>query len=123
MSTDSAATTELIALLRKTPEHDGLIEALGRPAPGRPEAIADALGSADDGLAGALIGSLAHMGSPEAMRAIREALSSKNDAARRASAAALLALQDRESTALLEHAALKDPDPEVRRICAAALHP
>lgn len=120
---DRAATSELIALIRRAPEDDALIEALGRPAPGRAEVISDALGSADDGLAHALIGSLAHMSSPEALRAIRDALSSKNDAARRASAAALLALQDRESTGLLEQAALKDPDPEVRRICAAALHP
>jgi HEAT repeat protein len=119
---DAATTLELIALLSKNPERESLVRALGRPAPGRVAAIGAALASADDDAASALVGSLAHMGSPEALDGIRRALESKNDAARRASAAALLALQDAESAQALAHAALKDPDAEVRRISAAALH-
>ncbi len=119
---DAAATDELIALLRKNPERETLVAALGHTAPGRVRAIGDALVSADDAVAGALVGSLAHMGSAEALDAIRQGLHSKNDAARRASAAALVALQDAESAPALAQAALKDPDAEVRRISAAALH-
>jgi HEAT repeat protein len=121
--TDPIATQELIALLRKTPERASLVPALGRPAPGRVGAIADALAAADDALAAALVGSLAHMQTPEALDAIRQALESSNDAARRASASALVALQDPDSYAALAHAALRDHDAEVRRISAAALHP
>jgi HEAT repeat protein len=120
--TDSATTTELIALLFKGPERETLVQALGHTAPGRVEAISSALAVAHDAVAAALVGSLAHTGSPEALGAIRRALESKNDAARRASASALLALQDAESTTALAHAALKDPDAEVRRISAAALY-
>ncbi len=119
---DAAATNELITLLRKAPHREPLVEALSRPAPGRIEAISDALASADDATAGALVGSLARMSSPDSLQAIRATLSSRNDAARRASASALVALQDRESSLALEQAALKDPDAEVRRICAAVLN-
>jgi HEAT repeat protein len=119
---DPAATNELIALIAKSPERESLVQALGHAAPGRVEAINDALASADDALAAALVGSLAHAGSPEALDAIRKGLDAKNDATRRAAAAALLALQDAESAPALAHAALKDPDAEVRRISAAALH-
>lgn len=120
---DAVATQELIALLRKNPERRALVPALGNPVPGRVAAISDALDSADDAVAGALVGSLAHIRSLEALDAIRHALQSRNDAARRASASALVALQDEESVALLAQAALKDPDPEVRRISTAALPP
>lgn len=119
---DPAATRELVALVVKAPEREALVQALGHPAPGRVEAINEALATADDALATALVGSLAHTGSPEALDAIRKGLSAKNDATRRASASALLALQDAESAAALAHAALKDPDAEVRRISAAALN-
>jgi HEAT repeat protein len=120
--TDMAATRALVALLLKAPEREALIQALGHPAPGRIEAIGDAIASADDTTAAALLGSLARMNTAEATEAIRRALQSPNDAARRASASALLALQDTESAAALAHAALKDPDAEVRRISAAALN-
>lgn len=119
---DAAATSQLIALIVKSPEREALVQALGHAAPGRVEAITDALVNADDAVAGALVGSLAHTGSPEALSAIRRSLGAKNDATRRAAAGALLALQDVESATALAHAALKDPDAEVRRISAAALH-
>ncbi|HTQ08063.1 MAG TPA: HEAT repeat domain-containing protein [Polyangiaceae bacterium] len=119
---DEAATTVLIALVVKTPDREALVQALGHAVPGRVEAIRDALLTADDSVASALVGSLAHTGSREAIDAIRNGLQAKNDATRRASASALLALQDAESATALAHAALKDPDAEVRRISAAALH-
>lgn len=119
---DALATSELIKLLIKTPERESLVQALGHAAPGRVQAITDALVGADDAVASALVGSLAHTGSVEAMEAIRKGLQAKEDSTRRASAAALLALQDAESATALAHAALKDPDAEVRRISATALH-
>jgi HEAT repeat protein len=119
---DEATTSELIALIVKTPEREALVQALGHPAPGRVQAIGDALATADDALAAALVGSLAHTHSSEATEAIRRSLASKNDATRRAAASALLALQDAESATALADAALRDPDAEVRRISAAALY-
>jgi HEAT repeat protein len=118
---DIAATNELILLLLDAPTEQSLIRALAKPAPDRCQAIAAALGHADDLSATALVATLARMHSEESLAAIRLALASNNDATRRAAASALVALQDKASTAALERAALSDPDAEVRRICTASL--
>ncbi|HWP05851.1 MAG TPA: HEAT repeat domain-containing protein, partial [Polyangiaceae bacterium] len=118
---DDVATRELIELVIKHPTRESLVHALARPAEGRVAAIVSALGHADDAVASALVGCLARMGSVEAVTAIRATLEAPNDAARRASALALVLLHDAESAPLLERAALNDADPEVRRICTAAL--
>ncbi len=118
---DPAATDALLALLIDDPSSESLIQALARSVAGRSEAISVALGSADDRLASALVASLARMQSDDGLAAIRTALGSPNDAARRVAASALIALQDAPSSAALEHAALGDADAEMRRICAAAL--
>ncbi len=118
---DPAAAEELIALLAEDPERQSLIRALAGPGAGRSEAIASALNSADDALAGALVASLARMHTEASLSALRAALTAANDAARRAAASALSAMQDPPSAAVLAHAALHDPDAEVRRICASFL--
>jgi HEAT repeat protein len=115
---DQAATSELLRLLAKAPTRQSLIHALSRPAAGRVEAIAMALANADDALSGALVTALARTQTEDAKLAIRVALSSYNDAARRAAAAALAAMLDVASAPALERAAINDPDAEVRRICA-----
>lgn len=119
--TDADATNELLALLVKQPSRQSLIEALSRPAPGRVESIVAALASADDALAGALVTSLARTRSEAALVGIRATFESANDAARRAAASALVAMQDSASTSAVRHAALSDPDAEVRRICSTSL--
>ena len=91
---DPAATSELLALLSKDPASEAFIHALARPVPGRAHALSDALSGADDVLAGALVASLARMKSEQALSAIRAALDSSNDSARRAAASALVAMQD-----------------------------
>jgi len=68
-----------------------------------------------------LIATLARAQTEEAKLAIRSALGSPNDAARRAAGSALVAMLDPASAAALEHAAVTDTDAEVRRICAASL--
>ena len=118
---DLAATHELLALLFEDPSRESLIRALESPVPGRCEAVSSALSSADDPLASSLVTVLARMRSEQSMAAIRAALASPNDAARRAAASALVALQDAPSAAALARAALGDPDAEVRRICTVSL--
>jgi len=118
---DPAATDALIALLLEAPSEQSLIRALAKPAPGRCQAIYASLAPAHDAAANALVAVLARMQSEEAISTIRDALARGDDAARRASAEALVALQDPGSSAALERAALTDPDAEVRRICAALL--
>jgi len=118
---DPAATDALIALLLEAPSRQSLIRALARPAPGRCQAIYASLAHADDAAANALVAVLARTQSEEAISIIRDALARGDDAARRASAEALVALQDPGSRAALERAALTDPDAEVRRICSALL--
>jgi HEAT repeat protein len=118
---DSAATEALLGLLVETPNDESLVRALARSVPGRPEALRAALDAADDSLAVPLVAILARTQSDEATAAIRAALGSPNDAARRAAASALVAMQDAPSAPILERAALTDPDAEMRRICAAAL--
>ena len=58
---DPAATSELLALINKDPTSEAFVHALARPVPGRVRAISDALGAADEAVAGALIASLARM--------------------------------------------------------------
>ncbi|HKO48788.1 MAG TPA: HEAT repeat domain-containing protein [Polyangiaceae bacterium] len=118
---DLATTNELINLLLDAPTRQPLIRALAKPGPDRCQAISTALGHADDAAAGALIAALARMHTDESLATIRAALILPNDAARRAAASALVAVQDSVSIPALERAALSDPDAEVRRICAAAL--
>ncbi|HEY6560194.1 MAG TPA: HEAT repeat domain-containing protein [Polyangiaceae bacterium] len=118
--TDAGATDQLLAILAKDPSRQSVIHALARPVGGRVEAIAAALETADDALAGALITSLVRTQSDAAVHAIRVSLASRNEAARRAAASALIAIQDSASARDLERAALHDPDAEVRRICAAS---
>ncbi len=119
--TDAAATLELLALLAKDPEKQDLIQALARPAPGRIDALTNALLEADDALAGALVASLSRNATDEARAALRAAFEAPHDAARRAAAAALIAMQDTQSAPRLAAAATNDPDAEVRRVCAAFL--
>ncbi|MEP7049111.1 MAG: HEAT repeat domain-containing protein [Pseudomonadota bacterium] len=119
--TDATATRELLVLLSKDPGRQELIAALARPAPGRVEALARALTEADDEYASALVASLSRNAGEDARAALRAAFQSSHDAARRASAAALIAMQDPTSAPHLGAAALNDPDAEVRRICAAYL--
>ncbi|MET0792036.1 MAG: HEAT repeat domain-containing protein, partial [Polyangiaceae bacterium] len=118
---DVQASAELLTLLSDDPSRQDLVRALARTQPGRREAITAALLCADDAFASSLVAALARMQTEEAVLAIRGALASPNDAARRAAASALVAMQDVASFPALERAALSDPDAEVRRICAASL--
>ncbi len=95
--------------------------ALSRPSAVRIAALAARLDSADDRAAPILAAALSRMGGADAIAALFDALAATSPAARSAVAAALMAIDAagaREAISLLIQS---DPDPAVRRACAAAL--
>ncbi len=116
---DLAATNELIGLLLEAPTEQSLIRALAKPAPDRcPGDFGGPWSTRMILSAGALVASLARMQSEESLASIRAALGSANDAARRAAASALLALQGQAER--FRHRACGALRP--RRRSAADLH-
>lgn len=130
----AAATRALVDLLRASPHGERILAALSivpdarsgaldaRDAPeARIDGLLAALDAADDELAPRLTSALARMQRPDAWAAVIQALSSPNAPARKAAAATLGAIGTPEAVETLRRASAKDPDPEVRRICALVL--
>jgi HEAT repeat protein len=115
------ATGVLIGLLQESHEGEGVWRALAIASPDRVQGILAALEGADDELAAPLASALARMGDAAGSAALLRALSLPNPAARKAAAATLGGVGTRDAMAALRGASVEDPDPEVRRICAAVL--
>jgi HEAT repeat protein len=115
------ATRVLIELLQRSPNGELVWKALALPSPDRVSGILAALEGAGDELAPALTAALARMGDAAGAEALLAALALSNPAARKAAAATLGGLGSREAVRALQAAAVHDPHPEVRRICAAVL--
>ncbi len=116
--TDRAAADALVETAVSAPADHPSHFALSRPGAARIAAIAARLASAEDAVATPLAAALARMADPAAVQALRELLVARLPSARRAAATALAATgHARDVVARL---AVEDPDPEVRRVCAAA---
>jgi len=68
-----------------------------------------------------LTAALARMHASEATHVLFEALVSSSPAVRRDAATALVAIGAAGALAAVKRLAVEDPDPEVRRACAAAI--
>ena len=115
----SDATTALIELLSHDHVRDRVIEALAVAADVRIEGLLAALETAGADRAGLVVAALTRMRRPSSQAAIASALGFENVSARRAAASALAALGTPEAREALIRAGTADPDPDVRRICAA----
>jgi HEAT repeat protein len=116
---DPAAAEVLVEVaLAMDPDHPAH-RTLSLPGAGRAHAIALRLAGADDRAAGILVAALARMGDELATTALFAALASRNPAARRGAAGALVGIGADGARAVVTELALIDPDPEVRRVCAA----
>jgi HEAT repeat protein len=106
--------------LRSEPDHPAQ-RALSRPGASRVIAILSRLTAADDRAAPILVAALARMHLETATHALFEALAFTNPAARAAAASALVASGTEGASQAVRGLADTDPDPEVRRVCAALL--
>jgi HEAT repeat protein len=116
--TGEAATRALLDLLPQAAITERVVDALAQPVEGRLAAVATKLGEADANMARMLVAVLSRAARPESSNALIEALSSPNVHARRAAAAALVALGIPQARNAIADAARRDPDPDVRQICA-----
>lgn len=118
---DEAAARILVdTALRSQAEHP-VHRALSRPGQGRVSVITSQLAKADPRTAPLLVAALGRMGTPSARQSLFGALSSSNPASRSAAASALVATGAEDAVRAVSQLASSDPDPEVRRVCAAAL--
>jgi HEAT repeat protein len=79
------------------------------------------LATTDARTAPVLVAALTRMQSAEALAALFDALGNANPAVRAAAAAALVAAGVQGAARVVGALAREDPDPEVRRVCSAAL--
>jgi HEAT repeat protein len=117
----AAATARLAKLLGESAAREQIIAALSIHVEGRVSGLAAALEEADDETANALASALARLRRPEATAALLDAMTGRNSRARKAAATTLAGLGNREAIALLKVAAMNDPEPEVRKVCALLL--
>jgi HEAT repeat protein len=117
---EGAAAVLVDAALRSEPAHP-VQRALSRPGSSRVVAILNRLATADERGAPVLVAALARMGLDMATAALFEALAMTNPAARAAAASSLVSLGVDGAVRAVSALAANDPDPEVRRVCAAAL--
>jgi HEAT repeat protein len=118
---DEAAAHVLVdCALRAEPDHP-VHRALSRPGISRVGAIMQRLKSADDRSAPVLVAALSRMHVDSATAALFDALALTNPAARAAAASALVGANADGAQNAVSLLAQNDPDPEVRRICSAAL--
>jgi HEAT repeat protein len=113
------ATNALIAQLANPQVRDRALEALAVAADERVDGVLAALESADAERAPLLVAALTRMRRPSSQAALASALTLENVHARRAAASALAAIGTTEAREALARAGSADPDPDVRRICAA----
>lgn len=117
----AASTAALARLLAASPQSKEVLSALGRSVDVRIPSLLLLLESADDSLARCLVAVLARAESRAARVALDAAFEARSVAARRAAARALGQLMDPPAKTSLARAATLDDDPEVRRICSAAM--
>jgi HEAT repeat protein len=118
---DEAAAHVLVdCALRAEPDHP-VHRALSRPGIARVGAILQKLKGADDRIAPVLVAALSRMHFDAATAALFDALALTNPAARAAAATALVAANAEGARNVVALLAQNDPDPEVRRVCLAAL--
>jgi HEAT repeat protein len=118
---DEAAAHVLVdCALRADAEHP-VHRALSRPGAARIRAILARLKSADDRIAPVLVAALSRMHLDSATVALFDVLALSNPAARAAAASALVAANANGAHEKVSLLAKNDPDPEVRRVCLAAL--
>jgi HEAT repeat protein len=118
---DEAAARILVdTALRSQADHP-VHRAVSRPGQGRVSVITAQLAKADPRTAPLLVAALGRMGTPSARQSLFGALSSSNPASRSAAASALVATGADDAVRAVSQLANNDPDPEVRRVCAAAL--
>lgn len=115
------ATAALIQQLDVPEIRERAIDALAVAADQRIDGLLAALESTDADRAPLLVAALMRMRRPSSQAAIAAALAFDNVHARRAAASALAALATPEAREALARAGTVDPDPDVRRICAAAV--
>ncbi len=115
------ATRSLVRILPRFPDRERVVDALSVWVDGRVEALVDGLAVADDEVAPQLVAALVRMRRPDAWRALADAMTLDNPAARKAVAAALPAVTTREAHEALTRAATEDADEEVRRIASLVL--
>lgn len=114
------ATSVLVARLLDPSTRERALDALAVAADERVDGVLAALETADADTAPLLLSALTRMRRPSSQAAIGAALAFENVHARRAAAAALVAIGTAEAREALERAS-SDPDPVVRRVCAAAI--
>lgn len=117
------ATAALLDQLSSPSVRERVLEALAVAADLRVDGVLSALETADAERAPLLVAALARMRRPSSQAALASALGFENVHARRAAASALAALGTPEAREALLRAGGADPDPDVRRICAAVVRP
>lgn len=115
------ATKLLLDALRDERVRAQAMAALGTPAKGRIAGLLDALASADDELAPALVSLLGRLDPSDETGALLDALRLSNVPARKAAASMLAGRGTRHALAALASRAAEDPSDEVRRICILLL--
>lgn len=118
---DEGAAAMLVEWALKSEPDSPAQHALSRPGSNRVVAILARLATADERSAPVLVAALARMHLDMATTALFETLSMTNAAARAAAAASLVSLGADGAVRAVSALAANDPDPEVRRVCAAAL--
>jgi HEAT repeat protein len=118
---DDAAARVLVSCALEEDTDDAAQRALSRPGARRIQAILARLATADERSAPILVAALARMHDEMATLALFEALAMPNPVARAAAAGSLVALGADGAQRAVGALATGDPDPDVRRVCAAAL--
>lgn len=118
---DEPAARVLVERALETDSDPSVQRALSRPGAARISAIVLRLADADSRNAPILVAALARMHTDEAKSALFEALRAANPAARAAAANALVAIDAEGALEEVAILAKTDRDPEVRRVCSAAL--
>ncbi|HEY3804922.1 MAG TPA: HEAT repeat domain-containing protein [Kofleriaceae bacterium] len=119
---DDRGATELLLELALEQELEHPVHAaLSRPGAVRIAVIAEHLAQAGDATAPVLAAALARIRNGAATATLFSMLSVPNPSARRAAASSLIAIDADGARAAVGRLATHDPDPEVRRVCSAAL--
>lgn len=118
---DAESAAILATLALSTPPEHPAHAAISRPSAVRIAEIVSRLASAREGDITVLTSALARMRSDDATRALFEALVSPSASVRRDAATALVGSGAAGAVAAVRKLAAEDPDPEVRRACAAAV--
>jgi HEAT repeat protein len=121
---DAAAAALLVALALALDPADAAHPVhlvLSRPSRARIAAIQAALAGANDRDVGVLVAALARMRDAAATAALFQCLALGTPAVRRIAATALIAMDAAGARVQVQKLATDDPDPDVRRACAAAV--